>query len=159
MPIKTPTPKFKEGDRVIRNSAFQTQLKKTGVITEKPFNKPNARGAASFHYKVKWDGSSGVDICVQQREAKVVSVDHHKDHVTRYRRCLACGEAFKTEEHVVKYNHELGIPKHAKLRPDQVREIRNNPDKLTWMALAEKHGIEPSYIHAIRSRKVWKHLE
>ena len=106
----------------------------------------------------KAHGSFKCPFC-KSREARIISIDHHKDHVTRYRRCLACGEAFKTEEHVVKYNHELGIPKHAKLRSDQVRDIRNNPDKLTRMALAEKHGIDPSYIQAIKSRKVWKHLE
>ena len=70
MPNKVPTPRFKVGDRVIRSGAFQTQLTKKGTITEEAFNKPNARGATSFHYKVKWDGSSGVDICVQQRLRK-----------------------------------------------------------------------------------------
>jgi len=95
----------------------------------------------------------------KKRSAKIVSVDHRADYVARYRRCLECGESFKTEEHVVKYNTELGIPKHSKLRADQVRDIRNNPDKLTRVALAEKHDIDVGYIQAIKSRKVWKHLD
>ena len=55
-----PTPKYKLGDRVMEapKSSFSMQAEhksRTGVITEDPFNKPDAKGATRFHYKVKWD--------------------------------------------------------------------------------------------------------
>lgn len=46
----------------------------------------------------------------------------------------------------------------AKLKEDQVREIRRLTGKVTQTSLAEKYGVTQSAIGAIQKGRTWKHL-
>ena len=66
-----PTPKFKEGDKVMQDAKVSfakhpTFGSKKGIV-KKVINGKDSRGAIRFHYEVHWNGSSRTDVVTQHR--------------------------------------------------------------------------------------------
>ena len=101
----------------------------------------------------------------QSKNTKVTCTEHKGEITVRYQRCLDCLHKFVTNEVHVKTKirgpDDWIPPVHAKLTPEQVREIRKATDTsaANIYELAFEYSVWPSTIQNVIKFKTWKHIK